>query len=315
MKTGVVVDSHSYSKQNCFVHQLVHELNSQRPNEFPKLINWRFIKSFLSENLGKKFFQNYDHLVILLRQRVLASDMELLSRLVRDLPITIYDQDPWNVYWDQFHTQGHYQRLGKLFNLRKLAVPSQFWKNFIESEEGFCVAFVRMGMLPRYCTTGNSFAERLESISFRGTLYEHRKHYFENLSKMGINVSIRSNSLDYRQYLNYLDNVKIFIHDESDPLTCNGVRIPRSTGMWHKDIEAASRGCFVIRDYHEESVAYEISSIPTIYTYRRASEIPNILKSINAMRLDEIEAARVLAVENIRLRDDWKKTANTLLQI
>ena len=311
-KTFVIFDSTSYAKSNCFIHQLrksILQLNADI-----KFLSWSHIRTIPAKQIQKFLINNAKHIVLILKQRTVFSDFDRIHDLFRDQLITVYDQDPWNAYWDDYSTKGIYSLISENLNVSKLAVPSLFWRNYIAQRESLKVVFVRMGMLPEYSQVGTEYNHRDHEIEFVGSLHEHRLDIFRRLADLDVEVVVKSGTLSYPKYLNYLSNLRIFLHDESAPLICEGVEIPRSNGMWHKDIESASRGCFVIRDSNFESEAYDISDIPTIYTYQSISEVPSILKEIRSIGVAEREELRKIAVERIRTRNDWKHTASALLQ-
>lgn len=308
----VVFDSSIYSKSNCFIHQLrksILEVNADI-----KFLSWSYIRRLPAKQIQKFLINNARHVVLILKQRTMFSDFDRIHDLFQNQLITVYDQDPWNAYWDDYTTKGIYSLISENLNVNKLAVPSLFWRNYIAQKESLKVVFVRMGMLPEYSQVGTEYIHRDHEIEFAGSLHKHRLDIFRRLEDLDVPVTVRSGTLSYPKYLKYLSNLRIFLHDESAPLICEGVEIPRSNGMWHKDIEVASRGCFVIRDRNLESEAYNISDIPTIYTYQSINEVPSILKEIRSIEVAEREELRKIAVERIRSRNDWKHTASALLQ-
>ena len=313
MSIGVLVDNRRYANKNSFIHQLILSLKGANKNL--KFYDWNLINHLNGfREFTSRQIRRHEFVIILVRQRTFHQNFESLKSFLGETPIVVYDQDPWNAYMDDYFTQGHYGRIKQRFNLIKLAVPSRFWSEYIANHEKIRVEFVRMGMLPQYCSSGPRFENRTQALAFRGTLYDHRKSFFRELSLMGVTVSLENNTLSYREYLNYLDDVKIFLHDESAPLICKGLKLPRSNQMWHKDIETAARGTFVVRDYNEEGKAYAFESIPTIFTYESIKQIPDILKQIQSLDPDEKREKQTQSVLAISSRDDWLNTARALLQ-
>jgi len=312
MSIGVLVDSLRYAKDNCFIHQLIHSL--KLVDDDIKFYDWgRLSRISLLEKKYKKSIQNHSHIISLCRQRIIQKDLPKLTQFLEGIPIVLYDQDPWNVYWDEYHTKGLYASIINNLNIVKISVPSYFWSKHISQTESVKTEFVRMGMLPKYCKLGLPFQERTPGLSFKGQLYEHRLAIFDKIESLGMKVNFDSGNLSYRKYLKYLHSISVFIHDESAPLVCNGQLVPRSHQMWHKDVEVASRGCFVIRDFSEESKTYDIQSIPTIFMYKNISEIPELFAKISNFSASEARSLQLEAVDQIRLRNDWLNTAKSLI--
>ena len=88
---------------------------------------------------------------------------------------------------------------------------------------------------------------------------------------------------------------------------CDGVKTPRQAGLWIREIEAAARGCFVIRDWHADSLSYELDKIPLIKLYRERNDIPKILEEIYALTYEEIHEIQLVSINEIRNRKDWSR--------
>jgi hypothetical protein len=314
MSIGVLVDSFKYARDNCFIHQLVKSLKIADSNI--KIYDWGMISRFaLYERNQQKLIQQHDHVIVVCRQRVIYQDLPRLTKFLGAVPIVLYDQDPWNVYWDEYHTKGLYNSIINSFNLVKIAVPSYYWSTYIARNESVNTEFVRMGMLPEYCKSGLPYEDRIKGLSFKGSVHEHRLSVFQKIQSFGIEVKVETGNLSYKNFLRYLDSVSIFTHDESAPLLCNGEPVPRNNGMWHKDIEVASRGCFILRDYSDESKAYDIQSIPTIFMYKDINEIPDLVAKIQKFSLSEARDLQLDAIQQIKQRDDWLNTAKSLIYL
>lgn len=312
MSIGVLVDAMSYAKTNCFIHQLLSSISDT--GEKVEFYDWRWLRrSNLVKNYKSNSLRKHDFIIVICRQRVINQEFLRILEFLGEVPVVIYDQDPWNAYWDNYNTKGIYRNLIDNLNVIKFAVPSLFWAEYIAKKESIRTDFVRMGMLPKYCSTGLSLAERSPGLSFKGTLYDYRVATFNFLESQGIKIKIEIGNLDYRNFLAYLSNISIFFHDESAPLFFDGNPVPRNMGMWHKDIEVASRGCFVIRDFSVESEAYEIDSIPTILLYKDLNEIPNLIARIQSFTHEESKMLQIKAVNQIKDRNDWSATANSLV--
>ena len=180
--------------------------------------------------------------------------------------------------------------------------------------DGLPAEFVRMGVLPSNCEYGPNFENRKYHTEYCGFLHEHRLKALETLKNIGINVQIRKKFKTYGGYLNYLNNLKIFIYDEStSPLICNGEEISRSTFGWIKPVEIAARGTFCIKDFHKECEGYNISKFNLIRTYKSLDEVPEIINEIESIRPNLRRIMQKENVDLIREQYDWFNTAHTLV--
>jgi hypothetical protein len=309
----VIVDDLAYAEQNCFLHQLILSIKRIQPST--QVIEFRKIRNPLNSRRYSKIVEEAGHLIILMRQRIINQEFTRLKSFVGDKKVVVYDQDPWNAYWDEYSTRGLYTKFGLELNFDFIATPSKWWCDYIEKKESIGVRFVRMGMLPEYCQVGPEIESRSVSLGFKGSLYPHRQEFFRWLASIGKDVEVSLGNLKYHEFLAFLRNVAIFIHDESSPLSCGGELIPRSAGMWHKDIEVSSQGTFVIRDHHAESESYDVNSIPLIRTYSDRSQIPGIIDEIAQLSLPDVRLMQKLSVARIQERNDWDTTARILLKM
>jgi hypothetical protein len=239
----------------------------------------------------------------------------LITKIVGDTPLKVYDQDPWQNYIDNSLTNGCYTLLQNNFQLSNIFVTSNYWANYISNEDKIPSIFVKMGMLPKLCKIGSTQVERGKSVEFKGSVHPHRQEAFNIMSKNGQIIKINSEILKYPRYLKYLQNLAIFVHDESGDWICRGKKIPRATGMWVKDIEVASQGCFSIRNYNEESKTYSIDNIPLIKFYNAPSEVKNIVDEIFSLSEKEFNKIQSSSVQYIASEDNWTTTVNQIFKV
>lgn len=309
LKCLYLVDKLSYVQEDCFQRQLFSAIRygyDVTPVElFPRAL-FGFRRSRI--NLDK-----YDRIISVLRLRTLFKYWPLLKSWLNGRPITIYDQDPWESYIDDSPIKGVYPILQANLNLERVFVTAPWWTRKL-IEDGLPAQFVRMGMSPGFCSMGPKFEDRSVSVGFRGTLKEHRKIMFNQLKANGVQVVISRDWLAYPEYLDYLQQLKFFAHDESAlPWVCDGVPIPRSTGMWIKSIETVARGTFCLRNYHEEGEAYNISSLPLIRCYTHPADATEIINEVKGMQPNKRRELQHETVTKIRSQHDWLHTAVALV--
>jgi hypothetical protein len=313
----ILADSKKYVKNNCFqlqLHESIRELQRELQKEFQ--IDYFYLNPKMLHNLDlfRRKPNAYLFALSTLRQRVLFENISLVSKIIGDTPLRVYDQDPWESYIDVSPTNGCYSLLKNNFQISNIFVTSNYWANYIRDVDKVESTFVKMGMLPKLCSLGESKVNRNKSVEFKGSLHPHREQAFNRMRDSGQAVKINLGKLNYPGYLKYLQHLSIFVHDESGFWICNGKKIPRSTGMWVKDIEIASQGCFSIRNFYEDYLTYSIDSIPLVKFYKNPSEVKEIVEDIFSLSDDQYEAVQNLSVQYISNNNNWRETTKKLLK-
>lgn len=257
----------------------------------------------------------YDFVLSTVRQRILFNHIQFLRRLIGDLPLRIYDQDPWENYIDYSQSNGCYSIISSQFDLREIFVTSNFWKSYIEKNDQIRSTFVKMGMLPDLCNVGLAIRDRRLKVEFRGTLHPHREKFFRELQASGLEFKINTEIFSYAGYLRYLRSLGIFVHDESGFWVCQGKQIPMSTGMWIKDIEIASQGCFSVRNYYPECESYSVDNIPLIQFYREPAEAKELITRITQLPTHELSEIQRKSVDFIKGTNSWASTVRVMLDL
>ena len=312
-KILALADSRRYIKSDCFQSQL-HQAISEHGNRF-KIDYFYLEPKILSNYKFSKFSsKSYKFVLSTIRQRVLNKNLEHIHNLIPNVPLRIYDQDPWENYIDDSNSKGSYTLLSNTFNLSGIYVPSNFWANYITNTENVPGYFVYMGMLPSLCNAGNVKSMRSLAPEFKGSLKLHRKEIFTLMRNYGVDVNINSQKLSYPKYLGYLKKLGIFVHDESGSWVCDGQLVDRSTGMWHKDLEIASQGCFSVRNYHDEHRTYDIDKLPLVKLYNSLKEVKNKIHDILDISDNDFLKMQYESVEYIKNQNYWEKTVKILLR-
>lgn len=297
MKTIIdLVDDIEYTKSNCFAHQL-HACLSKIPNV--KTVQLSDIKAQAKPDL----------IVSRLKQRTLYRNAKSLATWAKDTPIVVFDQDPWCAFSDGSDYKGAYASISSLLNVVSYAVTTKWWVDFLNSK-GFPSTFVRMGLLPEYCSCEPKFIDRKIEIGFIGSLHPYRKKLFDDLSKLDISINLRS-GYNYSGYMQALSDLQCFIHSEDAPFTIDGKEANLNVGLWVKDLEAAARGCFSIRNRGIDSESY-LEGIKTVRLYDSIEDILKILQEIRDMSANEKQNLIEETVSCIKKTNNWMKTAEIL---
>ena len=312
----ILADSRDYVRNNCFQMQLhmAFKANDSNCRLDYYFLSPKKLRNFETLRLNLKL-NTYQFVVSTLRQRVLFDNLSFIQKLIGDLPLRVYDQDPWENYIDSSESNGCYTLLRSHFNLTDIFVTSNFWKDYIESNDKIKTTFVKMSMLPEICNTGVPQYNRIKTVEFRGSLHPHRKKAFDLMNQYGQKININVDILKYTDYLKYLQKLAIFVHDESGLWICNGKGIPMGTGIWHKDVEIASQGCFSIRNYHLEGNTYSMEKIPLVKFYNDPSEVKEIVNEIFSLSPEELDLIQATSVDHIKTTNHWRMTAKTILSL
>ena len=288
--------------RTAFQHQLTHTLRRDH----------QIVTFALDEVLGKKLEGEVDVILSCLKLRTLYRNAGLLKEYLGDRPIVVYDQDPWEAFKDGGPFKGAYASIASQLNVKTFAVTTQWWADHINARGIPCV-FVPMWVLPEYCNPDPPFARRTSRVGFVGSVHSYRFELFEHLRQQGVDVNVQAGSnLGYRPFLTALSDIQVFVHSENAPITIDGEPANMGTGLWIKDVEAAARGCFSVRNRLEGHETY-LSGIETVRLYDNLSEVAGIVRSIQ--RMDPIERQQIIetSVEHIRCADRWSETVATLV--
>lgn len=296
-----LVDSIEYANNNCFQHQLTKSLQIH-PS----------VRTVALSDLQNVSFQ-YDKVICCLKQRTLHKHVDFIKNCLGSKPVTAYDQDAWEAFRDDSPYKGTYQLVASKLNVMSYAVTSKPWSDFIVSQ-GLPSQFVRMWVLPDYCDSMPSYEDRSINIGFIESLHAYRKKLFDFLdASQGIQVNVQSgNSLPYKEYLRSLSSLRVFIHSEDAPLFVDGKEMNLKDALWVKDIEAASRGCFSIRNRGKDANSY-FEGIETVFLYDDPREIPSIIEHVQKMDTTQRQETINRSVEFIKRSNKWAETASKLL--
>jgi hypothetical protein len=100
--------------------------------------------------------------------------------------------------------------------------------------------------------------------------------------------------------------------------TVDGQELNFNTGMWVKDIEAASQGCFSIRNVGEGSDSY-FAELPTydgfglIRLCEHINQVPEMIRDIEKIDPSVRQWLINETVKTIRGSNVWKETAEALI--
>lgn len=295
-----LVDSIEYTTTNCFAHQLHAALHEVSPT----------IQTVALDDIENH--PRPDRVICRLKQRTLCRCTDRLQRWLGDTPIVIFDQDPWEAFRDGSTFKGTYELAASRLNVLTFAVTTKRWADLV-AERGLPSTFVRMWVQPRYVSRGPAYLDRPIEVGFVGALHPYRRQLFEQLEQMGTKVTvITGSSLPYPQYVEALSRLRVFIHCEDAPVVVDGREENLKDGLWIKDVEAAARGCFSVRNAGAGQDTY-CAGVDTVLTYADVREVPALLRALSNMDPLERQATIDRSVGYIQWVNGWHETALALL--
>lgn len=300
MRALHLVDSLPYAESNCFQHQLMAALR-----QVGHQVDTVALDDFRSA-------EGYDRIVCCLKQRTLCRQVDRVAAAAKQVPVVVYDQDPWEAFRDGSPFKGTYQLAASRLNVLTFAVTTKWWADLVSSK-GLPSTFVRMWVQQRYVDRGPAHADRPIEVGFVGSVHPYRRKLFDRLEQLGVRVTVQAgSSLPYPQYAEALSQLKVFIHCEDAPVIVDGKEANLKDGLWIKDVEAAARGCFSIRNAGSGLDTY-CTGIETVLTYTTEDEVPELLRAIRNMDPLERQATIDRSVGYIQWVNGWHETALRLL--
>lgn len=306
-QTIYLVDSKQYVESNCFQHQLLEAVlhSAQEASIDIKIVE-----------LAEALSSNYDNVnvVSVLKQRTIDKQRFALAKAFKNASFIVYDQDPWQAYMDDSPYKGSYDRIAETLNVSSFAITSPYWVDLVKSH-GHNAIFAKMSILPRYCGTNKAFLNRNINVGFVGTMHPRRQQLVSDLKKLGVTVEAKNvSNLSYERFLQSLEDIQIFIHNEEMPIYINGRVDNFKHGMWVKDIEAAAKGCYSIR-CNGIGANHYFNSIDTIKVYETLEEVPDLVSKIMLMNSSDRQKQLDAAILTIKNENAWLKTAKTILGV
>jgi len=299
-----LIDSFDYVKNNCFQHQLASSLL-----QFPNVVSVQSMT--IAQLLGSDVL--FDGVVCCLKLRSLYRNANVLGARLCNTPVVVYDQDPWAAYMDGTECKHVHEYIKSLVNVRSFAVTTKVWADEL-ADRGLPSMFVKMWVLPQYCNPRPEFVNRTVDAGFVGRMHPYRQQFFDRLKLAGVDVNVLQDvSLPYEGYLNALSFMKVCVRGDDFAFRANDKEMNLRDCLWIKDIEAAARGCYVIRPAGKDAETY-LGGIETVLMYDSIERVPVLLEQIRDMDAKDRQDAIDRTVTYIAATDKWINTARTLLQ-
>lgn len=304
MKILNLIDSFHYARTNCFQHQLLEVVSTYSDGSLSGHVDTVELSTVLSNPAQ---YRKYDGYISCLKLRTLARNYDRIKEFVENKKLSVYDQDPWESFRDDGPWKDSYYKIAGSLNAT-FHVTSRFWSDFV-SARGLKCHFVPMWVLPKYWVdVANIGEQRKVDVGFIGQLHPYRKELFDYMKSIGIEVHHLPSQGEYRKFLNTLGSMRVFLHAEEMQLQCEGTHCNLSDGLWIKDIEALSQGCFSIRNDGLGKEDYWLDKNRNFYTYKEFGDIPKIIEQIKETNFD------AQLHEPMRNMNRWKLTSEILIR-
>lgn len=291
-----IVDSYDYVSTNSFQHQLLKTL--QQETDLLTVAVDQLRNTAID---GRIVF-------ICLKLRSTVKHLELLYECIGDVPVYIWDQDPWESFMDEGSYRGSYKHIQSKLNVASFVNPSKYWSERA-SFEGSPSSFGKIWILPEYCSI-KPLEERSTDIGFMGQLHPFRKQTFERLRELSFEVETFPGST-YGAYLEKVSDMKFFVHYEPDRWHINGTIVP-CHGLYGKTVEVMSRGTFCLRERCDESVYWNLRDNPLMIEFSSLEELVQNVNHIKSLDPEQIESKMKTGVEMIQADIGWKSVVEVL---
>lgn len=240
-----IVDSYAYVDGNCYQHQLGKALDEEFEVEQVELSQLETLQ--LTGN---------DKCLSRLRLRTLVANLDRVKKFANGCLTVVYDQDTWSNFLVGDPHFGCYRKIATELNLECFVGMSAWWA--AKCREAHLPATAgKVWTRPEYCTGGKPWGQRSHSVVFSGAMYPERKRLFDELKAQGTNVEIVP-TRNYNDYIALLGDSMVTVRSERKDWLCDFGTGPETVmlphAQWQRDVEAASQGCYSVR---ESDLAWE----------------------------------------------------------
>ena len=195
---------------------------------------------------------------------------------------------------------------------------SHWWSDQVR-KNGIPSSFIQVWMLPKYCVKPIPWAHRKHEVIFCGTMYPHRKTFFDKIKAEGVDVEIVPAGKEYAAYLDLLSNSKIAIRSELISWKCDlgqgPTVITHPNAQWQRDIECASRGCFSMRERDGEAELWNVDKIPTIVPFTDPRDAAAAIKMILSLDSDIVNMLTEKSIEIVKNGIGWKTVPDAIIAL
>lgn len=264
----------------------------------------------LYEFIGRT--QLFDSVYVALRVRNTIKHSHLLGSIVVNDNVIVQDYDPWCNFIDGNPWKNGYQTIVNHLNVKRFFVSSGCWCDRL-NDLGYPAEHVKLGMLNQLINNVDHSLRR-NSVEFRGSRHPTRVMGHESLVKAGISVQWLEPVKPYASFLNDLDRLFCWSHNESEPLIVDNEPVC-SNWVWPKGLEVLHRGCFLFRDLQPEAERYDISSLPTAFLFQDLNEAVMMYDRLMSMSMNERNERMNSTISTLRNVDYYGDILNQIKNV
>lgn len=304
-KVLALIDSREYTLNEIYQGQLYEEL--------PKHVDLTIV--CLDEIVNKTSNINpklFDGVYCSIRYRKTLEHVQKIKEFLDDTPVIVNDYDTWVNYIDGSPYKNTYKIVAQNLNVKCWFTSAKWWSDKLNAD-GFPATPLKLGMKPALIENTKRFEEKTRLIEFRGSKHELRVVGHNKLVASGFDVPWLPSIKPYSEFLKSINDLKIWAHNEGEPILIDGVK-HSFNALWPKAIEVLSRGCFVIRDRHDEASWYDMHKLPTVFLFDDVSDAHEKLNEILSIPENEKNDRIEFTISSLKEQNYWTKYARTIVE-
>lgn len=291
-----IVDSLEYVETNGFQHQLLKTLQQET--------------DLLTVPITKLERHHLEGRIVLstLKLRSLVKHVDLLRFILGNIPLYVYDQDPWESHMDEGSYRGSYKMICSKLNVVSFLNPSKWWSDHINSR-GSPSKFIKIWILPEYCGS-KLFGQRSIDVGFMGQLHPFRKESFESLKTLGVDVATFPGD-SYTAYLSKVSDMKFFPHYEPARWHVDG-KLIECSALYGKTVEVMARGTFCLREKCVEATHWGLTKNPLLLEFESLEEFVEKVRRVQSLPIEVVDSMIETGVKMIVEDVGWKSVVEAI---
>ena len=300
-----LIDSKEYTLNEIYQGQLYEEL--------PKHVDLTIV--CLDEIVNKTSsvdVKSFDGIYCSIRYRNTLKYVNEIQIFLKDTAVIVNDYDTWVNYIDGSPYKNTYKIVNDALNVKYWFTSANWWAEKLKSD-GYPAIAMKLGMKPSLIENTKRFEDKSRLIEFRGSKHEPRVIGHNKLVNAGFKLPWLSSIKPYSAFLESINDLKIWAHNESEPILIDGVE-HSFNALWPKAVEVLSRGCFVIRDTQEEATWYDMNKLPIVFLYDNVNNANKKLEEILSLSEDEKNNRIQETIIFLKKQDYWKAYSQRLVE-
>jgi len=298
-----IIDTHDYTLNEIYQGQLYERMQ--------QLISVDFIT--LDDILKNKSinFKDYDVVYCSLKIRNTLQYLRQLSTFLNGHQVIIQDYDPWVNYIDDSPYKNCYSTINSSLNVKSFFVSAKFWSDKL-NVDNIKSTPIKLGMLSKHVHNPTMYPSRTNLIEFRGSKHPLRIKGMNELINATIPVNWGSTIKPYSNFLNHLQTISIWAHNELF-ITVNNQKY-EANSLWPKALEVLSQGCFLLRDKQSEAMWYDMYDIPSTFLFDDVKHAKLLYEQICNMSIKEKNERITYTINFIKNKDYFSDIIHQIIE-